>query len=87
SGGGGYKVIGCGCAVPFPHGIACRYANSKAPVGGEMAQWRCPCGEYCDCNPCTCPGTERVIAAVARTAGVKHESLDETKYENDDVLA
>ncbi|XP_031383086.1 metallothionein-like protein 4A [Punica granatum] len=43
----------CGCPSPCPGGDACRCATKESTAGGADHK-KCPCGEHCSCNPCTC---------------------------------
>lgn len=44
----------CGCPSPCPGGPSCSCTAS----GGEGTHMKCPCGDHCGCNPCTCTKTE-----------------------------
>ncbi|CAH8372410.1 unnamed protein product [Eruca vesicaria subsp. sativa] len=59
--GKGTSVAGCndrcGCPSPCPGGESCRCRMSAASAG-DQGHNMCPCGEHCDCNPCTCSKTQ-----------------------------
>ncbi|XP_030552699.1 metallothionein-like protein 4B [Rhodamnia argentea] len=44
----------CGCPYPCSGGASCRCATSGGEAEGRMDHKKCPCGDHCGCNPCSC---------------------------------